>query len=69
MQESAMVFNRASPAIDIWLRFSIANRRLRFAALLSRISGLPLEEAWRAFRPLPSPEHESRSTERWDRRL
>jgi hypothetical protein len=45
---------RAVP--DVWLRITVISRRVRFASLLSGLTGLPLEEAWRAFRPLPGPD-------------
>lgn len=57
MLESAIGLERPTPKIDVWLRLEIANRRLRFAALVSRLTGLPLEQAWRAFRPLPKSQN------------
>jgi hypothetical protein len=56
MLESAIALERPTPKVDVWLRFEIAKRRLRFAALVSRLTGLPLEQAWRAFRPLSKSE-------------
>lgn len=44
------------PAPTLGLRIAVMQRRYRFAALLSRFSGEPLERAWRAFRPLPAPD-------------
>lgn len=44
------------PVPDLWLRIVVVSRRQRFAALLSHITGLPLDEAWRAFSPLPAPD-------------
>ena len=43
-------------APDLSLRIAVVSRRARFAALLSRITGLPLEVAWHAFPPLPGPD-------------
>jgi hypothetical protein len=55
MLESTVALSRPNRTVDVWLRIAISNRRLRFAALLSRLTGLPLERAWGAFRPLPNP--------------
>lgn len=57
MLESTVALSRPKLLVDVWLRIAISNRRLRFAALLSRLTGLPLEQAWGAFRPLPNPEN------------
>lgn len=37
----------------VWQRVQVNRRRLRFAALLSRITGQSLDRAWMVFRPLP----------------
>lgn len=41
---------------DLRLRITVLARRFRFATLLSRITGLPLREAWRVFPPLEAPD-------------
>ena len=38
------------------LRITVVSRRARFAVLLSRLTGLPVEAAWNAFPPLPGPD-------------
>jgi hypothetical protein len=49
-------WNAPAPTPDVWLRIQVTHRRLRFATLLSQLAGRTLEEAWRAFRPLPGPD-------------
>ena len=56
MYDSASVPADPTPAPTIGMRIRVIERRFRFAALLSRVSGRSLEEAWRAFRPLPAPD-------------
>ncbi len=46
----------AAAVPDLSLRIAVVSRRARFAALLSRITGRPLDTAWNAFRPLPGPD-------------
>lgn len=41
---------------DMSLRIQVTARRVRFAALLSRLANRSLDEAWRVFRPLPAPD-------------
>lgn len=45
-----------SQAPDLWLRITVISRRLRFAKLLSHLTGLSLDEAWQAFPVLPGPD-------------
>ncbi len=56
MYDSATPPTEYRPAPSIGLRISVTQRRYRFAALLSRLSGRSLEDAWRSFRPLPAPD-------------
>jgi hypothetical protein len=44
------------PVPDVSLRIQVTARRIRFVTLLSRLANRSLEEAWRAFRPLPGPD-------------
>jgi hypothetical protein len=45
-----------APVPTVGLRIAVLERRTRFAALLSHLSGHSIERAWRAFRPLPAPD-------------
>jgi hypothetical protein len=43
-------------APDLWLRITVISRRVRFARLLSRLTGVSLEEAFQAFPALSGPD-------------
>lgn len=46
----------AAAVPSLSLRIAVVSRRARFAVLLSRLTGLPVEVAWNAFPPLPGPD-------------
>lgn len=46
----------AAAVPSLSLRITVVSRRARFAVLLSRLTGLPVEAAWNAFPPLPGPD-------------
>ena len=41
---------------DLWLRIAVISRRVRFANLLSHLTGVSLDEAWQAFAAIPGPD-------------
>ena len=43
-------------APDLWLRITVISRRVRFATLLSRLTGVSLEEAFQVFPVLSGPD-------------
>lgn len=56
MHDSTTTPPRVPAEPTVGLRIAVMERRYRFAALLSRLSGASIERAWRVFRPLPAPD-------------
>ncbi len=56
MYDSSSPRPGSAPVPTVGLRIAVLERRSRFAALLSRVSGKSIDQAWRAFRPLPAPD-------------
>jgi hypothetical protein len=56
MDDTTDILPRASAVPSVGLRIAVLQRRFRFAALLSHLTGRTLEQAWRVFAPLPAPD-------------